>query len=115
MNYMNNSLYVLSTEENILNFPTIIADNSTILNPQYAFNTLLKSHLPETDEVEFFSQFIKLHDPILDTNENNNINCIYGFVIHHTQKLNNCFWHTFKLGDSNKYHDLLLEAVQKLK
>jgi hypothetical protein len=112
---MNNSLYVLSTEENTLNFPKIIADNSVILDPQYAFNILLKSYLPETNEVEFFSQFIKLHDPVLDACENNYINCVYGFIINHTQKLNNCFWHTFKLGTDNKYHDLLLEAVQKLK
>lgn len=114
MNTKNNSVYILSNEKENLVFPKIAVDSSVLSNSQEAFDNLLKEYLPQANEVEFFPQFIKLHSDIIDSTLNN-INSVYGFIISHTQKMNNCFWIPFNIGNNTKYHDLLLEVIQKLK
>jgi predicted RNA-binding protein with EMAP domain len=114
INYQNNIIYVLSTDEHSLTFPKVEVDNTTLSNPQESFNQLLKTYLPEADEVEFFSQFIKLHERRLDTKDNT-INCVHGFIINHVQKMNNCFWLRVNFKEDDAHHELLLEVIQKLK
>jgi len=114
INYQNNVIYVLSTDEHNLTFPKIEVNNTVLSNPQESFNQLLKTYLPEADEVEFFSQFIKLHETELDTKDDT-MNCVYGFIINHVQKMNNCFWLSVNFKENDPYHVLLLEVIQKLK
>lgn len=114
INYQNNVIYVLSTDEHNLTFPKIEVNNTVLSNPQESFNQLLKTYLPEADEVEFFSQFIKLHATELDTKDDI-MNCVYGFIINHVQKMHNCFWLSVNFKEDDPHHELLLEVIQKLK
>jgi hypothetical protein len=110
-----NQTYVLSTDKSELVFPKLDLEKTDLSDPQPAFNTLLKEYFPDGNELQFGSQLIKLHCPLINPADQTCINTIYGFVLDHNINTNNCYWIPFSYINIINYSSIIFEVIQKLK
>lgn len=110
-----NQTYVLSTDQSEIVFPKLDTDKVDLSNPQPSFSSLLKTYFPDGNELEFGSQLIKLHCPLIHPEDKISINTIYGFVLDHYNNTNNCYWIPFSYVNIINYSSIIFEVIQKLK
>lgn len=108
-----NKKYVLSLEEKDIIFPYIELSKEYLSNLDEKIVESVKKYVYVND-LELLPQLITLNNVDLPQ-EDNTINVVYGFVINVTPNINNVYWYEFDFLQPNKYTNLLLEVIQKLR
>jgi hypothetical protein len=112
---INNKRYVLSTDENKIEFPIITLDKQTILSINSTLIKNIKNYVYVSD-LELLPQLITPHSKQIPNEDSTpTINMIYGFIINYTTSINNSYWIEYNYIDSHKYSDIIIETIQKLK
>lgn len=108
-----NKQYVLSINEKEMQLPFIYLEQSYL---EKLDSIIIESvqKLVFANEMELMPQLISLHNRFIEET-NNEINCVYGFVINKTDNINNSSWISFDYLNPNKYSNLIFETIQKLK
>lgn len=109
----NNKQYILSKKSDEIELPNIILSEALLDNLEKNIVTEAQT-LVFANELELLPQLISLHNKYIDKH-NNEINCVYGFVLKKTDNINNSYWIEFSYNEPNKYSDLIFETIQKLK
>jgi hypothetical protein len=110
----NGKQFVLSLDKDNLKLPHVDLKKEWIKNIDLNIAGYLKNNVIQASDYDLIPQLICLHSNEIakDTNE---INCVYGFIVTHTDKLINTYWQTFTISSEQKYLSLLLESIQKLR
>ena len=108
-----NSKYILSLEEKEITLPSFYLENKQLSNLDADIIRYAQT-LVYTNELELYPQLISLHNRFIEESEGV-INIVYGFVVKHTNNINNAYWIPFDYLNPNKYSNLIFEVVQKLK
>jgi len=107
----NKKQYVLSLENENIVFPVFnFDDDETFQDKESKVIEFLRKYV-YVSQLELIPQIINF-----DKKEKDDIvNITYGFVINHTNNINNCFWYEFQYDVPNIYSNLLFEVTQNLK
>jgi hypothetical protein len=108
-----NKRFVLSLEENTIKLPSFELSTQDLDNIEHKIMDYLKSILFVND-LELLPQLININSKIL-SKDHSHLNIIYGFIVSHTNSLNNSHWVEFELLQEQTYSPLLFEVMQKLK
>lgn len=104
-----NKQYVLSLDEKDFNPPVLTLDN-TISNNVDSHLIKFLQQLVVASEIELIPQLIEIEIP----DSTNEIDIIYGFLIKHTENINNCYWLEFSLANEAPYTNTILHVIQRL-
>jgi len=108
-----NKRFVLSLDQNNIIFPYFDLAIEHLNDIEHQIIDFLKGFVFVSD-LELLPQIINIHHSDLSENPND-INAIYGFVINHTDSLNNAHWVEFELLKEQKISPILFEVIQKLR
>lgn len=108
-----NKRYLLSLDSDKIILPSFDLLPEHLENTEYKIIEFLKQFVFVND-LELLPQLININSKLL-SNNTNDLNVIYGFVINHTNSINNSHWIEFDLLAEQKYSTLLFEVMQKLK
>lgn len=105
--------YILSINEEDICLPHAFLNNEYLKSLD---NTVIKKvqEFVFTNELELMPQLISLHSLDIEQ-QDQQINCVYGFVINKTDNLHNSFWVEYDYFKPNKYSNLIAETTHKLK
>lgn len=107
-----NQRFVLSLNKENIELPCLELTPSHLENLDYETIKFLQN-LVFVNEMELLPQLISIHSRVLSNNDTE-LNVIYGSVINHTVSLNNAYWIPFEMLKEQKYSPLIFEVVQKL-
>jgi hypothetical protein len=108
-----NKRFVLSSDPNNIVFPCFDLSIEHLKDINHQIIEFLKSFVFVSD-LELLPQIINIHHGDLSENPND-INTVYGFIINHTDSLNNAHWIEFELLKEQKISPVLFEVIQKLR
>ena len=109
-----NKKYVLSLTQEDITLPNLYITKESVANLESNIIDYLKSYLFVSD-LELLPQIITLHSDQIKSDENNNtLNVVYGFIVSHSQSINNAYWVEFSYFNAVSYSNLLFEVIQKL-
>lgn len=110
-----NQRLILSLDKDKIVFPSLtltpeiidkgIDDSLIQFLKQYVF----------VSDLELLPQLITLNSTVLSNDTKNTLNVVYGFIVQHTQSINNAFWLEFQLLKEQPYSNLLFEVMQTLR
>lgn len=110
-----NQRLILSINKNEIVLPCLSLNNAILSDGiQDSLIKFLKQYVFVSD-LELLPQLISMHSSIIESENNNTINAVYGFLIKHTESINNAFWLQFEILKEQKYSPLLFEVIQKLR
>lgn len=113
-NKQTNKKFVLSINRDKIIFPKLSLTKD-LLNNDIEDNLIkfLKQYVFVSD-MYLMPQLINIHSSIFDTQQENILNIIYGFVIEQTININNSYWIELDLTKSIPENTLLYEVIHKL-
>ncbi|MFM7795448.1 MAG: hypothetical protein ACKO7N_01650 [Candidatus Nitrosotenuis sp.] len=110
-----NQRLVLSLDKEKIIFPSLYLNSDNLNHLDDTLIQFLKQYVFVSD-LELLPQLISLDNSILNNDPNNaTLNVVYGFIVNHTNSLNNAFWVEFQLLKEQPYSNLLFEVIQKLR
>lgn len=108
-----NKRYLLSLDSNQIILPSFGLLSEHLENTEYKIVEFLKQFV-FVNELELLPQLININSKSLSDNESD-LNIVYGFIINHTNSINNSHWLEFELLKEQKYSSILFEVMQKLR
>lgn len=109
-----NQRFILSLDQNQIVLPSMSLNDSHLENIDESLIAFLKQYIFVND-LELMPQLINIHSNAIVSNDTKTLNTIYGFIVQHTNSLNNAFWVEFDLLKEQPYSLLLFEVIQKLR
>lgn len=110
-----NQRFILSMDPEKIVFPVMQLTHNMKNNIDNELIQFLKQYIFVSD-FELLPQLINIDSPILSTNNESSIlNVVYGFIVKHTNSVNNAFWLEFELLKEQPYSNILFEVMQKLR
>lgn len=104
-------IFSLDSEKIVL--PSLSLTPEVLGNLEESLIKFLKEHIFVSD-IDLLPQLINIHSPII-SNDTNQLNIVYGFLVPYTFSINNGFWIEFELLKEQPYSQLLFEVMQKLR
>lgn len=107
--------YVLSTNKDEIDFIQLPLTKDILDNYNNNIGKFIQNFFTiEIEGFELYPQLIKFHDPLINNNSENIINCIFGFLITFTDKIkDNVFWIPFN-SSTSKYSETILNVVRDI-
>lgn len=112
-NINQNKRYILSLEDKNIVFPSFDLIEAQLVDLDKTIIDFVKG-LVFVSDLELLPQIITLHSPTLSNNPQD-INVIYGFIINHTESINNSHWVEFELLKEQQLSPVLFEVIQQLR
>ncbi|NDC71876.1 MAG: hypothetical protein EBZ62_00275 [Sphingobacteriia bacterium] len=108
----------MSTQNEEIVFPSFGLTIENVTDLDNHIIKFLKEYIFVSD-LELSPQLITLNSIHMIKNnieeEKNQLNTVYGFIVNHTNSINNCYWTYFDYTQPMTYSNLLFEVIQKLK
>jgi len=108
-----NKRYLLSLDSNQIILPSFGLLSEHLENTEYKIIEFLKQFV-FVNELELLPQLININSKSLSDNEND-LTIVSGFIIIHTNSINNSHWLEFEFLKEQKYSSMLFEVMQKLR
>lgn len=110
-----NKIYVLSTDQNKIQFPLLEVNSSNIESIEKNVIEHMRKFLM-TSHIELIPQIISAHCPAIPARKKSTVNMVYGFLVKEGIKHFDSYWIDFDYNQPNtEYVGLIFEVVQKLK
>lgn len=109
----NRKQYVLSVSNEEIIPPNFLLESQQKHNIEMSVVSYLKQYIYLSD-IELLPQLICLNSKTIESDENT-INCIYGFLVNHTNNINNSYWIKFDHETNNQFSPAIFETIQRLR
>jgi hypothetical protein len=111
-----NKKYILSTNDEKIEFPVLLLNKDNSLSINENLISFLKNHIYVND-LELIPQIINVNSEFIKNTDLDTptLNMIYGFIVSHSNSLNNTHWVEFDFLKPNEYSNIIFEVIQKLR
>jgi len=107
-----NKKYILSTKPDSIEFINTYIEQNNVNHLEDSLVSYIKQYVFVSD-LELLPQLISINNPSL-SRDIDTINIVYGFVVNHTNNINNAHWIEFDYMQESQYSNVLFEVIRKL-